>query len=266
MTLTGSGDSMASAGDPALQPLGGEVHVWHHHETAHLRDVAQPEDVAPRDADLAILSETERARAGRFVRPADRSRFVAMHAGARRLLARYLGADAAAIRFGRAPCCKCGSLEHGRPRIEWPATTLTHNLSGSGEHWLLAVADGRPVGVDLEILRDIDVERMAEASLTDAERAYLSGEPESRRLREFFRCWTRKEAVVKACGVGLAVKLTGLEVHPARRDRAEVRHSSGSCPDTWLVEDLPGGPDWAGAVAQPARQAGPVVFRTLKPW
>ncbi|MGE5285661.1 MAG: 4'-phosphopantetheinyl transferase family protein [Micromonosporaceae bacterium] len=275
MTPTGSGDAPASAGDLAILPIGDEVHVWHRHQTgqphdaaqphdvAQPHDAAQPHDVAPQEADLAILSEPERARAARFVRPADRSRYVAMHAGARRLLARYLGTDAAAIRFARTPCCKCGSLEHGRPRIEWPATTLTHNLSGSGEHWLLAVADGRPVGVDLEILRDIDIERMAEACLTDAERAYLSEQPQARRLKEFFRCWTRKEAVVKACGVGLAAKLTGLEVHPGRRERAEVRHSSGSCPDTWLVEDLPGGPDWAGAVAQPAEQAGPVVFRAL---
>jgi 4'-phosphopantetheinyl transferase len=233
----------------AAAHIGDEVHVWHRAETGE-----------PGGADLAVLSAAERERAARFVRPVDRARYIAMHAGSRRLLARYLGTDPVAIRFARTPCCKCGSLEHGRPRIEWPPTTLNHNLSGSGDHWLLAVADGRPVGVDVECVRDIEVERMADMCLSDRERAYLGALPGPGRLEAFFRCWTRKEAVVKACGVGLAAKLTGIDSHPERSGRLEVHHASGSCPATWLVDDLPGGPGWAAAVAQPAGQSGPVAY------
>jgi 4'-phosphopantetheinyl transferase len=229
--------------------IGDEVHVWHRVETGQ-----------PGDADHAVLSAAERERAARFARPVDRSRYVAMHAGSRRLLARYLGAAPGAIRFGRTPCCKCGSMEHGRPRIEWPPTTLNHNLSGSGDHWLLAVADGRPVGVDVECYRGIDVERMSGMCLSDREQAHLAALPGPGQLEAFFRCWTRKEAVVKACGVGLAAKLTDIDSHPERRGTLELHHTSGSCPGTWLVDDLPGGPDWAAAVAQPAAQAGSVEY------
>ena len=206
---------------------GGEVHVWHGLVTA-----------PPSAEDTAVLSGAERARAARFVRPGDSARFVAAHAAQRRLLARYLGTDPAAIRFGRSACCRCGSTEHGRPSIEWPPAALEHNLSRSGQHWLLAVAAAGRVGADIECHRSIDIGRMADATLTAAESLYLRDQPDERRQWVFFRCWTRKEAVLKACGIGLATKLGGLEVHPEQSGPVEVHHASGSCPDTWQVRDV----------------------------
>jgi len=261
--------------------LTGEVHVWHGLITGE-----------PSGEDVTVLSDTERARSARFVRPGDRARFVAAHAAQRRILARYLDADPAAIRFARSPCCRCGSTEHGRPSIEWPPTALSHNLSGSGQHWLLAVAAAGPVGVDIECHRGIEVDRMADACLTVSERQYLRDQPDELRQAAFFRCWTRKEAVLKACGVGLASNLGSLEVHPERCGAVEVRHTSGTCPDTWLVQDLAQGrrhvptsgrrqgpteaeqmrahditdtADWSGAVAQSAGPLVPVRFLAFPP-
>jgi len=235
-----------------VDDVGGRVHVWH--------GVVAGE---PADADVAVLSEAERERSARFIRPADRARFVAAHAGARRVLARYLRTDPAAIRFATVACCKCGSTEHGRPRVDWPPTTLSYNLSHSDQQWLLAAAAGRAVGVDIECFRAVELGRMAQACLSESERAYLTEQPDSQQQEVFFRCWTRKEAVLKACGVGLATRLTSLEVRPEQRGSVEVRHTCGSCPDTWLVQDLPVGPGWSAAVAQPAAEAGSVVVHAF---
>ncbi len=234
--------------------LAGEVHIWHGRITGE-----------PASEDVAVLSDAERARSERFVRPGDRARFVAAHAAQRRLLAHYLDTDPAAIRFGRSPCCKCGSLEHGRPSVEWPSAGLSHNLSRSGDQWLLAVTARGPVGVDIEGHRDIEIARMAEACLTESECAYLADQPDELREQVFFRCWTRKEAVLKACGVGLAARLTSLEVCPAHSGSVEVHHTSGTCPDTWLVADLAGEAEWSAAVAQPAGQPGQVRYLTFAP-
>ena len=270
-------------------PGQGEVHVWHGVLTG-----------PPAAGDPAVLSEGERSRSARLLRRADQARFVAAHAGQRRVLACYLAVEPAAIRFGRVPCCNCGSTEHGRPAIEYPVTALTHNLSRSGQQWLLAVALGKPVGVDIECHRSIDIDQLAQACLTESELAHLNGQPADRREAVFFRCWTRKEAVLKACGVGLAAGLQSVEVRPEQPGPVEVRHTSGSCPGTWLVDDLGPDPDgdagagrcgepagdapgpwgepagdapawpvedpvsgvrWSAAVAQPARAAGPVRFR-----
>lgn len=244
--------------DPDGLRAAGEVHVWHGLITAE-----------PSDEDAAVLSDVERARSARFIRPGDRARFVAAHAAQRKLLARYLGADPAAIRFGRSACCRCGSTEHGRPSIDWPSAALSHNLSRSGQHWLLAVAAPGPVGVDIECHRGLDLDRMAVASLTAAERLYLREQPDELRREAFFRCWTRKEAVLKACGVGLVTKLDSLEVHPRQAGTALVHHASGTCPDTWLVRDIapgaPGAGQWSAAVAGPAGQSGPIRFMAFAP-
>jgi 4'-phosphopantetheinyl transferase len=260
-----------------------EVHAWHGR-------ISGPGSAPgePCESDLALLSAGERERCRRFVRQADRVRFAAAHAAMRRVLARYLAAGPAEVRFGRTPCCQCGSTEHGPPRIDWPPTDITCNLSGSDGHWLLAVTRGRPVGSDIEVPRDINVGQLASGCLTASEQQYLSGHSEDSRLREFYRCWTRKEAVLKACGVGLSSSLRELEVAPGLVGPVEVRHRCQAGPDLWIVQDLaavprpagayqPGEPAWAdepagtparltpaawlGAVAQPAADAGRVRLR-----
>jgi 4'-phosphopantetheinyl transferase len=249
----------------ALTPS--EVHAWHGRTSEPGSEPGEP-----RESDLAILSADERSRCGRFVRQADRVRFAATHAAVRRLLARYLAAQPADVRFGRTACCECGSAEHGPPRIDWPPTDITCNLSGSGEHWLLAVTRGRRVGADIEVARDVDTGQLALICLTAAEQQYLSTRREDERLGVFYRCWTRKEAVLKACGVGLPSSLRDLEVSPGRDGQVEVRHRCKAGQDRWIVQDLPArsgpagaggvaGAGWLGAVAQPAADAGRVWFR-----
>jgi 4'-phosphopantetheinyl transferase len=256
---------------------GADVHVWHGH--AGLAGAGTGE---PLETDLAILSADERARCQRFLRQVDRARFAASHAAQRRLLARYLEVDPAEVRFGRVRCCECGSAEHGPPRVDWPATDITFNLSGSGVHWLLALTRERRVGADIEVPRAIDTGQMARACLTAAEQQDLSNQQEPARLGMFYRCWTRKEAVLKACGIGLPGSMRGLEVAPGSGSRVAVRHACKAGPGLWVVEDLAAGPDpagsedpavtrplpgaaeipgWLGAVAQPAAGAGRVWFR-----
>lgn len=267
--------------DPTVSLIADEVHVWH-----GLAGEIEPGQ-EPRDADLALLSGQERARCQRFVRPADRVRFAATHAGVRRSLAGYLGVHPAEIQFGRAPCCRCGQAEHGPPRIDWPGTDITFNQSGSGSYWLLAISRGRRVGADIEAPRDVDLADVARACLTAAEQQYLNSRPEAEQLRLFYRCWTRKEAVLKACGIGLAGALSELDVAPGRQGLVEVRLPCAAGPREWVVQDVsalpgpadvvpassvpaslvPASPDeaatpaWLGAVAQPAADAGRVVSR-----
>ncbi len=233
-----------------------EVHAWH-------GIVAGPAD-RPRNTDLAVLSAAERARCERFARAADGARFAAMHAAVRRLLAGYLPAGAAAIEFGRSQCCECGRDDHGPPRVSWPPTDVSFNLSGSGGHWLLAVTRRRRVGADIEVPRDLDVAEMAAAALTETERGYLNAQPQSDRRELFYRCWTRKEAVLKACGVGLAGSLRTLDTQPARVGPVELRHRCRGGPGSWRVQDLPSaGGGWIAAVAQPAADAAAVTLREV---
>ncbi|MEU5896789.1 MULTISPECIES: 4'-phosphopantetheinyl transferase superfamily protein [unclassified Streptomyces] len=125
----------------------------------------------------------------------------------------------------------------------------------------MALADGRPVGVDVERHRALEEDRLAPACLTGPERAYVADTAEPGRPAAFLRCWTRKEAVLKGCGVGLAADLTALDVRPHSSPVAHVVQRTCGCARDWLVRDLDCGADRTAAVAQPAGSAGRAVVR-----
>lgn len=169
----------------------GEVHVW-------LVPVAR----APEP--IAILDDEERAQAGRFRVDAARRRFVVSHAALRLILGRITGTAPESLRFARH-CGHCGSTRHGKPHLPG-SSGLDFSLAHSGGLALIAAAQGRRVGVDVERVRPgTDVLAVAHHALSPAERLEIeSASADEERRRAFFRCWTRKEAYLKARGVGLA--------------------------------------------------------------
>ncbi|MGH3328523.1 MAG: 4'-phosphopantetheinyl transferase family protein [Streptomycetales bacterium] len=81
---------------------------------------------------------------------------------------------------------------------------------------MVAVTRGVPVGVDVEGLRpDRDHLVLADHVLSPFERCALRRLPKVDQPAGFLRYWTRKEAVLKASGDGLAVPLTTLVVSAA---------------------------------------------------
>ncbi|MBV8367930.1 MAG: 4'-phosphopantetheinyl transferase superfamily protein [Candidatus Eremiobacteraeota bacterium] len=214
--------------------------------------------------DLALLDADERERLERMRVPGERARFSSAHAGMRRVFAAYLGAEASAIRFGRARCPRCGSPDHGPPRIVAPETELAFSLSHSGRRWMLAVAPGGPVGIDVEqdAGRDLDA---VQHVLSDAERVNfdaLAGERE--RLLFLLRAWTRKEAVCKALGIGLGADVTALEVHPREAGPVEVTFGAGPWDArAWTVAELCGDEDEVAAFARPRGRTRSFVVREV---
>jgi 4'-phosphopantetheinyl transferase len=207
--------------------------------------------------DLALLEPAEMARYSTFRDNVRGARYAAAHAAVRRLFGELLDCAAGEIRFGRHACPGCGAPGHGRPFIRRPRTSWELSLSRSGPYWLCTAADGMRIGADIEVLRPVRVGRLTDAVLTRSERSFLAGLPTERLQTEFLRCWTRKEAVTKASGIGIEAALGRLEVRPAQR-RALVRHSVSGCPtDTWVVQDLPAGPDHRSAIAFSAESAIP---------
>jgi phosphopantetheine--protein transferase-like protein len=112
------------------------------------------------------------------------------------VLARYLGAKPSAVVLRRSAA--------GKPEL--PGSALRASLANSGEVALVAVASGREVGVDVEPLRPgTESWSLTSHALTQGERARLETLPASRRSEAFLSMWTRKEALLKAVGVGLVL-------------------------------------------------------------
>ncbi|MDQ1026934.1 4'-phosphopantetheinyl transferase [Streptomyces umbrinus] len=232
------------------------------HEAVHIWRGRAPDVLAQRDTDL--LSDEERRMVRRLPDPAA-ARYAAAHTALRRVVAGYLDVPPRDLVVGRRPCPRCAHPRHGRPRVDWPPTDLDFNLSRSAAHWLLAVVVGHQVGVDLEDDRSLDVDGASKLVLSASELVHVrSGADETTRAHAFFRCWTRKEAVVKASGVGIITDLTAVDVQPALDGPVVVTHAEPTGPDTWLVQDLPVVDGVFAALAREATATGPVVAQSYE--
>lgn len=149
----------------------------------------------------ALLDPVERARADRFRQPHDRERFVLGHGFLREALSARLGTPASALRFARGP--------YGKPRID--GAPLRFNFSDTKDAVLLGITREEEVGVDLETMsRAVDHEAVSGHYFTAEEDADIRSAADGK--RRFLELWTRKEAVLKASGVGIMDDLRALRV------------------------------------------------------
>jgi 4'-phosphopantetheinyl transferase len=183
----------------ALQGLQtGEVHVWQR------RLECPPLEV---EFYRQVLSPDEVTRARRFRFDSDRNEFIVGRGTLRTLLGQYLSVPPNDLHFSYSA--------FGRPCVvdHKAAAALDFNISHSGGMALLAFARGRQIGVDIERVRqDFMIGEIADRFFSAAERAALRELPEDQRHAAFFRCWTRKEAFIKALGEGLSHPLDQFDV------------------------------------------------------
>jgi 4'-phosphopantetheinyl transferase len=172
-----------------------EVHVWRTTLSMAASGFAQL---------LHLLSPDERERALRFHFEIDQRRSVIARGYLRLLLGRILDTPAESLRFE--------SNEFGKPGLA-TSQSLQFNVSHSGELILIAIARHRAVGVDVERIRtDLELDSIAARFFSANERKILSSLVGPARCQAFFACWTRKEAYVKATGLGLSVALDQFDV------------------------------------------------------
>ena len=178
---------------PRAWPEGRDVHVWS-------IDLA-----APHATPTPCLDSRELERARRFVYADDARRYTRAHLALRAILASYLGCDPDSLDFGEQ--------ELGKPRLLHGATGRYFNLSHSKDMALLALGGADEVGVDIEAVRDdLPGDDLASAVLCAAELEQLGAWPEGERAQPFVICWTRKEACLKAVGLGLNLEPRSLHV------------------------------------------------------
>ncbi len=151
----------------------------------------------------STLSADETERVARFHFEVDKNRFLVTHSALRKILGRYLHREPAELKFSLN--------QYGKPALINSA--LEFNLSHSGDFALIAVTQGRKIGVDVERIRQgISSHVIAQQYFSKAEVAELQSLPIEQRGSAFFTCWTRKEAYIKAQGLGLSLPLESFDV------------------------------------------------------
>lgn len=172
-----------------------------------------------------VLSEDERARAAKFRFDHDRKRFTSGRTALRLLLGGYLKTNPEKIEFVYGPA--------GKPSVGNSAVSF--NLAHSGPHALIGFTLDHQLGIDVEQIREIDdMVTVAQYSFSPGEFRRWRALPADQKVRAFYRCWTRKEAYLKAIGEGIAQRLKKFDVaFEAGAPPAILRGAEG----TWTVID-----------------------------
>ena len=218
----------------------GEVHVWR---------LALEQ---PLGRFIGVLDPDELTRANRFHFEKDRRHFIVARGFLRALLGRYLTNEPKELKFVYGA--------YGKPALAQEGL-LRFNMSHSHGIALYALTEGRDVGVDVEYMRaDFTGDDIARRFFSPFEVQSLCGLPDANRVESFFRCWTRKEAYIKATGRGLSQPLDGFDVTLAPGETAALLRTDEGSHERWSMANVEVGPGYAGAVAV----EGPIT--TIRFW
>ncbi|MBK8231193.1 MAG: 4'-phosphopantetheinyl transferase superfamily protein [Candidatus Eisenbacteria bacterium] len=219
-----------------------EVHLWR---------IALAVDQVQRERFHSLLSPDERDRREGYRFDLHRDRFTVRRGALRLLLGAYTGIDPASLRFELSPHQRPElDAAHGVPSLAW-------NLTDSDDLALLAVTRDAGVGVDLESVRGIaELEALVASHFSPAEQAEFAALPAESRLTAFYLGWTRKEAWLKAQGVGLGGDLQGFSVTLSPRRPARL---------LWVAGDPAARMRWRFHIVAPAPGAVAAVVVERRP-
>lgn len=217
-----------------------EVHLW-------LVDLEVSSALLRRLA--GSLSPEESARAARFHFARDRDRFIVAHALLRLLLARYCQVAPGALRFV--------SNAYGKPALDFAAgqEPLYFNLSHSHQLALYAFTRVCELGVDIEHIRDdFEYAQSAAHVFSPRERAALASLPVELKPAGFFNAWTRKEAYIKARGMGVSLGLDLFDVSLSPYEPAALLETreADQVASAWSMFALNAPSGYKAALALPA--------------
>jgi 4'-phosphopantetheinyl transferase len=117
---------------------------------------------------------------------------------------------------------------------------------------VIAVTRLDRVGVDVEEARSrVDMDAVARRILSDPERAEFDRLSATMRSAWLYSVWTKKEAFVKAMGVGMAMPFQEVETTGVWRNRSEspFLRRDGRESATWWSESFVPAAGYVGAVA-----------------
>lgn len=215
--------------DGRCELAAGEIHVW----SAPLE----------RPCDCSLLTAEEQQKASRFKMERVRQQFIAARTQLRQVLAGYLDVAPLDVRLSHEPS--------GKPVLHPSHGAELHfNVSHSECLGVFAVTRRGRIGVDVERQRDIpNTDMLVERFFTARERGLFRALPEHERLPAFFRAWTRKEAILKAVGLGVQA-LDQCEVSFCPEDETVLQMGDDAdCQSKWLLRSWEPESDYVAAVA-----------------
>ena len=179
-----------------------------------------------------ILSEKELKKALRLHSPTAQTRAIASRVAMRLLLATHLHCDPRSLQF-------CYT-QNGKPYLK--NSTITFNLSHSGQLALLAISRHTPLGVDLEKINPHRaIQQLVARYFSSEESKWIASQTSS--IVAFHQLWVYKEALAKALASSIYEELS-TEIIPQAPPPFPIKN--------YFLHPLPISDDYVAALASPA--------------
>ena len=218
---------------------------WREEDGAVILRVDLTPDAEREARAVSLLDDAETARWHRFLSDRARREFALCRAALRLALSQRLGCTRRQLSFGR--------LEHGKPfaMVDGQRADVGFNVSHSGRHGLIAIAQRDGIGIDVEErVAQRDLEGIGSLVYGPVERRLLASATGRERVHLFYRLWSMKEALIKALGTGFSLsprefEIPGPMLQAAKSGEFRFPHAPS---DAWRLLDL-GGSRFAAALA-----------------
>jgi 4'-phosphopantetheinyl transferase len=190
---------------------------------------------------IAILSEDEKRKYGRFQFTEDKLRF---------LKARYILRTTASAYHGN---CNPEDMQisfnsFGKPYFS--DIPLQFSITHSGNAAAVAFANSFPIGIDIEFRRQMsDMNQLSHRFFSDPELEFLKELSGDNLINNFFRIWSAKEAYLKALGIGVSKELKSFSVV----DCGRISHVKelGDSSSTHQISEIDFGNNFAASLCIP---------------
>jgi 4'-phosphopantetheinyl transferase len=175
-----------------------ELHIWRFELSLKC---------TPYEKLISILSMEEIQRAKNFYFEKHYFQYLATHIIKRLILAEYLDVSPKLLEFEKGRWGKPALLKTRNSK------NIQFNISHSHNLILIAVTVEDLVGIDVEYHAEkIPIKSLNEAILSTSEKKFFLKLKDQEKSTAFFRCWTRKEAYLKAIGIGMSINLANISV------------------------------------------------------
>lgn len=211
----------------------GEIHLWCASIKGHQKDI---------DRYQKLLSPPERKRVENLRFKESRRTYTVCRGILREVLSSYVGKPPQELEIRKE--------DTGKPYL--PHSRIQFNLSHSEEHMLCAVTHGNPIGVDCQVVYEIsNMDALVRDFYSSQERQLYDQCKKDNLSDFFFKTWVRKEAFMKATGLGFHLPSKHFSIITTKGDEPHLRfHRSNPISiKEWSIQDISVQPRYKAALA-----------------
>lgn len=179
---------------------------------------------------LRLLTDEEVNKGNSFKFEINRNQFLAGKVCSKLLISNILKLPPKSIIFKKTP--------NDKPYLS--GLPIHFNISHSKNYVIIGITKLATLGVDVEFInRDFEITKLSRRFFSQEEAKQVNDSLNTDPYMSFYKCWTKKEAFIKAHGDGLNIPLTNFQVniHSQKSTLLQLDLNTEKAND-WIIEEI----------------------------